>query len=384
MSKYVIYKDQGLLDSGQATAHAIVIGVGDYPHLNGGSGNKTNLHGGLKQLSSPAESARAFTDWLLTEFNNPAKPLATVSLLISDTDDTTEYHHPKLAVPVIVEKANIGNVKKAVREWKAYGDKNEDNLVMFFFCGHGVARGLDWLTLLLSDYGESDDIPMEGALDFTAFRRGMAQCKASEQCYFIDSCRKTSDIATRTTETGTSIVQDSQNRPDSYADLKYAVFYSTLGGEAAYGRKNKPSYYTEELIKGLNGTGSNNRNGDGKWRVSTSELNMAIHWGLSLLGEKIKVPMSTLVQFEFHELLHEPVVPVTIYCEPRTDNRLATFSCNQNEHTVETRGPDETDWLVDIPHGRYDFLAQIDARKGERKDESIMPPYREIKIEVTP
>ena len=71
MSNYVIYKDQALIDSGQPVTHAIVIGVGDYPHLVNGTGTLTNKNGGLKQLSSPPESARTFCNWLLDDFHNP-------------------------------------------------------------------------------------------------------------------------------------------------------------------------------------------------------------------------------------------------------------------------------------------------------------------------
>lgn len=383
MSNYVIYKDQALLDSGTPTAHAIVIGVGDYPHLIDGDGPLTTKNGGLRQLSSPPESARTFSTWLLDEFHNPNKPLATVSLLISEPGDTTEFNHPKLAAAVTPEEATIANVKAAIREWKAFGDRSEENLVLFFFCGHGVARGLEGVTLLLSDYGASNDMPMEGAIDFAALHRGMAQCKASEQCYFIDACRTVSDIATRTTECGDSIIQDDQNRPYP-SDWNFAIIYSTLGGEKAYGRKNKPSFYTEELITGLNGTGSNNRSGDGSWRVTTGDLNTAIHYGLSLRGDKIKIPMAYLAQFEFHYLKNQPLVPVTIYCKERSENSLATFSCIENGHQIGSRPPDPDDWITKLTHGRYDFTADIDTRHGERKDESIIPPYREIEIEVAP
>ncbi|MBW1799848.1 MAG: caspase family protein, partial [Deltaproteobacteria bacterium] len=291
------------------------------------------------------------------------------------------FTHPLLPAAVTPKTATIANVKRAVRDWKGFGDLDENNLLLFFFCGHGVARGLDGLTLLMADYGETDDMPMEGAIDFAAMHRGMAQCKASEQCYFIDACRKVSDIATRTTATGDSVIQDNQNRP-YVSDWNYAIFYSTLGGEAAYGRKDKPSYYTEELIKGLNGTGSNNRNGEGKWRVSTGDLNIAIHRGLSLRGDKIKIPMSALVQFEFHELKKDPVIPVTVYCDPRTDNELATLSCSRGGRKIQSREPKPEDWEVDIPYGLYDFIAEIDNRRGQRQDEPILPPYREIEIEV--
>ena len=384
MSDYVIYENQDLLNSGKPTAHAFVIGVGEYFYLSGGrSGRITNLDGGLQQLSSPPESAKAITNWLLDNFNNPKKPLATVSLLISEKNGPSLFTHSKLPNPVMPKEATIENTKKAIWEWKKFGDLNEENLVLFFFCGHGVARGLEGLTLLLADYGEADAMPMEGAMDFAAMYRGMAQCKASEQCYFVDACRKVSDIATKTTATGSPIIQDNQNRP-WVSELSNAVFYATIGGESAYGRRDKPSFYTEELIKALNGAGSNKRNADGKWRVSTGDLNTAIHRGLSLRGEKIKKPMVQSVYFEFHELKQDPIVPAIVYCDPISDNKLATFYCRQNDKQIDSRPPEENDWEVLVPTGNYDFIAQIESRKGQKQNQTILPPYQEIKIEVAP
>jgi hypothetical protein len=380
MSEYVAFKDTTLMYSGAPATHAIVIGVGGYPHLNNGDPDTlTDLHGGLGQLSSPPASARAITTWLLKEFYNPEKPLATVSLLISEQDAPQAYTHEKLAVPFTPQPATSSHVKAAVNAWKDFGDSHEENLMLFFFCGHGVARGLDGLTLLLSDYGALKNMPMDGAVDFAALHRGMSQCAAAYQCYFVDACRTVSDIATQTTATGQQLIQDNTDRPWA-SDWNYAIFYSTLGGEQAYGRKNKPSFYTEELIKALNGTGSNNRNGTGDWRVSTGDLSIALHRGLSLRGDKIKVPMSAMVQFEFHQLRNEPLVPIMVYCDSDDDTELAEFACLQDGHTLYSRTPQSDKWVTEVPHGTYDFLAKVDSRKGERKDESVIPPYRDIEI----
>ena len=382
MDDSLVFYDQSLVDSGNPATHAVVIGVGAYPHLNGGDpAALTDLHGGLGQLSSPPASARTITDWLLDSFNNPDKPLASVSLLVSEEEGGQVYHHDSLQQPFSAPAATFGNVKQAVRNWKKRGDVNEENLMLFFFCGHGVARGLDGLTLLLSDYGESEAMPMEGALDFAALHRGMSQCAASSQCYFVDACRAVSDIATRTTATGQTIIQDSIDRPWS-SDWKFSIFYSTLAGERAYGRKNRPSIYTEELIRGLNGTGSNNRSADGSWWVYTGDLSIALHHGLSRHGKKIKSPMSAQVHFRFHKLLKEPIVPVVVSCSADADTDQAEFVCLHGETTVDSRTPQPDKWKIEIPHGNYDFVAKVDSRKGERKDETVLPPYRDIEIQL--
>ncbi|WP_419644937.1 caspase family protein, partial [Thiolapillus sp.] len=325
MDDSLAFCDQSLIDSGKPATHAVVIGVGAYPHLNGGDpAALTDLHGGLGQLSSPPVSARTITDWLLDSFNNPDKPLASVSLLVSEEEGGQVYHHDSLQQPFSAPAVTFGNVKQAVRNWKKRSDVNEENLMLFFFCGHGVARGLDGLTLLLSDYGESEAMPMEGALDFAALHRGMSQCAASSQCYFVDACRAVSDIATRTTATGQTIIQDSIDRPWS-SDWKFSIF----SGERAYGRKNRPSIYTEELIRGLNGTGSNNRSADGSWWVYTGDLSIALHHGLSRHGKKIKSPMSAQVHFRFHKLkrVFGLVIDFGTSQSPKSTRPLTTYWC---------------------------------------------------------
>lgn len=47
MSDYLAFKDQARLDSGDPATHAILIGIGKYPHLDGGTRDLTTLDGGL-------------------------------------------------------------------------------------------------------------------------------------------------------------------------------------------------------------------------------------------------------------------------------------------------------------------------------------------------
>lgn len=377
----VIWENTALIDSGNASTHAIVIGVGEYPHLVDGNGQLTPKNGGLKQLSSPPVSAFAFATWMLNDFNNLDAPLASLSLLVSDANHR-QFTDPKLQSPVTPSTADSTNVVSALRAWKKKGDTNEDNLMLFFFCGHGVARGLEGLSLLLRDYGAIPDMPMEGALDFAAFQRGMAQCAASRQCFFVDACRQVSDIVRNTNESGKSVIQDDINRPFQ-SDWNYAILYSTVEGESAYGRLDKPSYYTEELIRGLNGTAANNRNANGQWRVGTSDLNLAIHHGLSRRGnKKIKNPAVRLVEFEFHMPKQDPVIPVTVFCDPKSDNASAALSCVQRGNVIDSRDPAEEDWATELTSGIYDFMARIGPHIGNREGEIVFPPYREIKIKV--
>ena len=68
-----------------AVTRALVIGVGHYPSLPGGGGPEMTRPEGLRQLQSPPVSARAFARWLIEHYDAPARPLASVHVLISET-----------------------------------------------------------------------------------------------------------------------------------------------------------------------------------------------------------------------------------------------------------------------------------------------------------
>lgn len=81
----LIYRDISLV-ANQPQTHAIIIGVGDYPHLRNGSAFRerpATSTMGLGQLTSSPISAKAFSDWMVNNFNNPNAPLGTVELLLS-------------------------------------------------------------------------------------------------------------------------------------------------------------------------------------------------------------------------------------------------------------------------------------------------------------
>ena len=181
MKKYLIHSNSV---RGPAT-HVIVIGVGAYPHLIGGSDALCNDHDGMRQIESPPISAKSFAKWLIENFNNPDKPLATVSLLLSESIPE-KFQNPKTGQNLDVKVATFKNVFKAIKKWKARGDQNPGNLLIFYFCGHGISQGLD-TSLLLADFGQDEDNPLANAIDFRKFYLGMDQCAALQQCFFIDA-----------------------------------------------------------------------------------------------------------------------------------------------------------------------------------------------------
>lgn len=128
--------------------HALVIGVGKYPHLAGGEAPVADPDG-MRQLSSPPISARTLATWLLAEYHDPGRPLGSLALLLSE-ETPTPFVNPRTQQAHEVETATIDNILTAVTQWYDRGDSHVDNRLVFYFCGHGVSQGDD-MALLAAD-----------------------------------------------------------------------------------------------------------------------------------------------------------------------------------------------------------------------------------------
>jgi hypothetical protein len=93
--------------------HALIIGVGEYPHLIGGSGSVASDPFGLSQLTSPPPTALAIADWLMTSFHNPDCPLGSVELLVS-SPSPMELEN-KGTGPL--QRATMSNIQESIKKW---------------------------------------------------------------------------------------------------------------------------------------------------------------------------------------------------------------------------------------------------------------------------
>ncbi len=385
MNPFIVHKKE----IAHPATHALVIGVGNYPFLIGGIKEKTaDFVDGMGQLSSPPVSARAFADWLISEHDNLEKPLGTVSLLLSAADDAI-YKNPITTEEFSVGRANIANVKTAVRKWKDLGNAGSENQLIFYFCGHGIADG-SATTLLLEDYGEVDDNPLEGAVDFSRMRLGLAAaCAAREQFHLIDACRASTDTVTGARgHYGDPILIPAPAQP-----LSRPVLYSTVAGAKAFGRKNSPSYFTESLLTALRGGGADNYPDGEMWSISTTRVKEAIDVYMDRLhaAGKIKRLQTSVADdlstFGLSRLQKGPKTPVCVSCSISAANQDADLHYAEDGFSAvkrEARSPEP--WEVTVVGGRkYKFGANFANEKYTPviKEYEIRPPVRDVKIPVT-
>jgi len=340
--------------------HAVVIGVGAYPHLPGGEERRTVFHEGMQQLTSPPQSARRFAEWLIESLDYPGKPLATVGLLLSERPELP-FTNPETGVEHSVAMATGDNVTRAIKAWKARGDSEPDNALIFYFCGHGIAEGPD-MALLLRDFGENDDNSLDGALDFAKLHVAMDRCQAREQIFFVDACRATSDnLRGAAGHAGRVPIQPGE-RQRGLRGRKAPVYFSTLAGMDAYGRPNGLSPFTKALLAGLDGAGSSD-DVDG-WRVDTTLLQRSIDFFMELEKEagvpEAQVPVAgNLTTFPLHRLSREPEVPVFVSCLPEEACTRAVLRCITAGKPPWERQPASDVWELKLTPAQYRFSADF-------------------------
>ncbi|MEU6883140.1 caspase family protein [Streptomyces sp. NPDC046712] len=389
MTGFTVHLDE---NAGPASTHALVIGVGKYTHLDGGESPTTHVGAaGMRQLSSPPLSARAFATWLINGYNEPLKPLASVALLLSEATPSP-FVHPTTHEEHVVQAATIDNIEAAVKEWKRRGDADEDSRLVFYFCGHGVSQGTD-VSLFASDMFADEESPFNGALDFGALWRGLNRCLASQQIFFVDACRASSDrLISRfgTDNRGKVPISGGEERPEGSAKKRqHAVYYATLDGEKSHARHDSVSLFTEALIRSLKGPGSQNIHNN-VWRVSVDSLSLAMRL---FMAERqfagtvagVQVPVNPeAFNFDFHVLTHDPVVPVYIGCDPAHDNDRAEFVVRGTGEPERRRGPvfeaetPNAEWPQDLSLGTYEIEATVGPGDVRRASLVTHPPLRHI------
>ena len=378
-----------LLDdqSTEPGTHALLIGVGDYPHLKDGSAAKLfKHHMNMGQLSSPPRSVAALARWFADPaqgFHNPDRPLRSMQALCSAT--------PALQWPaahgaaVVIDRAPMAAVMQAVNDWKDRASRNSQNLAVFYFCGHGLSFGEVQNTLLLEDFGANTNKPTANAIAFDELRLGlMRRCEARYQCHFIDACR-TPPTGDYTDEYGDSDVGDAIVAGGLSRKLREKiapVYFATGLASAAYGLAGQPSLFTQGLLRSFLGSAS--RDGDEHWEVRVPAVAEGINKCVESLAFQTQPqycqPRDTGVEFVLHRLRTEPEVVVKVFMRDQAllPTSVLAYTHEQTDVRVE-RGPLDAPWWVPLPTGKYRFEAVSAAAVviGQRV-KHVAPPGAEV------
>jgi len=354
--------------------------------LPGGKSKKKFLNaGGMTQLRSPPQSAKAIARWLIEEYKHPQKPLASLSLLISGSGKPGfTFNNGAKETSVETSQAIYREVETSIRDWHALGNQNSEHLLLFFFCGHGIAKGPE-LALLLSDFGAVDNAPLDGAFDFRRLRQNMDECAAREQCYFVDACRVGSELLiSNDGYSGNPIIQR-QGLTNTTGRFRQApVFYSTLAGAEAYAEANNPSLYTLALLEALSGAGAGDE--DGPWRVRTNLMHDAIGFLVKDASQRLglsqlQIPPSDDLSSIDLNVISTPQVPVIVSCQPVDANEKATLRC-EGPGYQSSRKPNKDPWRLRLATNTYAFHAELAENQSVSRELLVRPAFRRVSLEV--
>ena len=267
--------------------------------------------------------------------------------------------------------------------------RNPGNLLIFYFCGHGIAAGTD-TALLLSDYGANELHALEGAIDFRRLRLGMGRSKASEQCYFIDACRASTDTLIEDVGHAGQVIIGGGLREPSLPPRRAPVFYATMNGFKAYARPGQPTIFTNALLQALRDLAADDEEGD--WRVSTNRIQAAVEHvserEASDVGKQQVPTGDDVTNIHLSFLDGTPEALVYVKSQPADAIEQAALTYKLAGNGVSLPAPPQQregqEWQLRLPAGSYDFTLTVAANPPSIIPNSVRPAFRVITMKVPP
>jgi hypothetical protein len=322
---------------------------------------------------------------MLAQLQNSDAPLGSVELV---TSPGGRYVRPTDNVAIEIETATRKNVQAAFDRWFQRCDSHADNVGVFYFCGHGILK--ENLVLLAQDFGESANRLFENSFDFHKSYRGMAQCKAKVQCFFIDSCMQVPfDVLEYLTIDATPLISPRVRGNPREA----AILYATSPEGRAYALANEETRFTQALLRCLSEWGGKHVNG--RWIVTPSSLASAVKKVVGRMSNLPGVPHQIctsdgdLSDAMIHMLASHPTLPVTVGCAPAEANQFAQLSAVSiaNPALQYQRNPQPDDWELELKSDQYTVVAEFPTPGlgyiAQREELWALQPFDRVDLKVT-
>nr|WP_262898671.1 caspase family protein [Dawidia soli] len=360
------------VDPSKAQLHVLIIGVGVYPFLSGGTSQKNQI-GALNQigqLTSTVHSAEKFRETVLAlqATNSWARPLGSVEMLVSALPGTPQ----KYTAPT------RDNVEEAYNAWSDRCGSQKENIAIFYFAGHGFAKRQHHL--LLEDFGENTRLPCKGSFEFNDTRQAFSANPAQTQLFFIDACRKVDRTLIDYEMTSSALDTIKNNSVGCAYDL---TIRAATHNEATYGERNGLAHFTKALVLALTGQASVPIKG--KWTVDMNSIATNInkildHIEVSKRSEKgcqvymnRSTPLITLAS--------APEALLQVVCDPGAAHEIAELHCltDEGEPFTYRQQPSPDPWMVKLPCGHYRLRADFKTPGYSHKAQPtlVLPPVTE-------
>ncbi|MBY5898020.1 hypothetical protein HFN45_32465 [Rhizobium leguminosarum] len=366
----------------EAATHVFIVAVDHYPSIS-------EAFPGALSLSSCCASAKQFYEWIKAEFRNSQAPLATIRMLLSPNGE-----HQTIDTPV--DKATRETFFNDAIAWAQDLSGNRDSLGVFLFSGHGFGLGFDRRVLALSDIGQSQFAPLQGAVSFENLFAGLAPSirfpnMARQQYFFLDA------------GVGNVRVPDYLERNASHifavpdlteADDRVAPIFSAAapGGGQAWARPQQTTLFIEALMNCLTGVGSelsrDPSSGTSDWVVTARSLAV----GLESESQRLRTE-HPVVRFSangllgnstLHELTAPPRVPVQVDISSRHEHKvqLKLTNLSSGAETRFLRQADTGPMEILVEAGIYQLEAEANGTPipGTSRTMFLYPPMTVVRL----
>jgi hypothetical protein len=279
-------------------------------------------------------------------------------------------------LPSDFPRATRDNVAEAVDEWHDAAATSDENVTILYASGHGIQVSKDdGGIVLLEDFAQLRNSPLEHSLDVPAVRKGMAGTSiAQRQFYFVDACRVRPREAFDYQSLGNGV---GLRNPFEGAPRVSAVYFSAAPSSEALGEPGKGTLFSQALMDCLELLAVDDHvHEHGRWVVTTGTLMRALPRRISKLAASLGLEQTgttggQLADVVFHVLPGAPEIPLTLELEPpeaaecvvaRLWDGVGPGSIFEGERFTPTLARP-------VPAGQYVLTVQI---------EPPTPPYREL------
>lgn len=359
---------------GVPVTHAVVFGLGTYPY-----GRDISTSASLVDLSSPIETARAIANWLIESYDNPLRPLASVSLVVSAPAPFV-YRNPVTGIDYVVPIGTTDDFENSVSAWSERAGSNAENGSIFYYCGHGLSAGVRDCMLSRS-FGQKPNKHLDGVFERSALVNAMRSLGPKHQLFVFDTCRNESP---ELLENGTSLPSLLDARPGavSAGEVQQCRLLATAEGQQAFGETEGISLFSKAFLAACRSAGSKVHR---EWWVNATSLLQ--HTDRFMSGQR---PQLEGPAMEICRIGPTLVVPVVVCCDPddhiykvKMEMRSVAGSSHAFDGSAEVEA---NHWLVDLEIGLYSFVATAcvagEFASIEGQQVLVIPPFTDIVVDV--
>jgi hypothetical protein len=372
----------------QPRTHVLIVGVGRYDYGDDGQ-TPTVIGSGLVSLTSPPKSAAAVANWFLNEFHHPKHPLGTVTMLVSSHEPVVVDTPDGRKIP---PEANWGNLRLCLADWKDAFQGHPDNMIVFYFCGHGVSLGQK-AAALLTDFGNKGNA-YEPAIDIDALRGTLRNAQPKKQVFIVDCCRTKAD----------ALYKDEANiggrllsiDPNYGSLVRQFLIFPSIDGQKAFGVPDEVSVFTSCFLDAVRFAGFDDTTGP--WVSTTALIFNAIDRLVSfrlrpeMLGRTVPTAMNS-ASFEFNQIADPQTARSVVTLDHAVAWPTGTFtaSCVTNAGLVrQQQASSHNDpyrcCVFEVQFGQWEFAGEPATRPPRilSSQRTVMRPVAYVKLEVMP